>query len=176
MVGAPLVPVLLERCRAAKPSRNAGAAELLAALSSDCLLPILPDLIDLLPRHGEALAPALARLGVAAVAAVPALLEAERTGALDRQTSAQTVAGIGPAAGRRSSSRSSACASAMPPARLGHIDRSIEPPAETGAGLNGKISRKGTIWSTALDFWVHVNEKHAFSITLGQHSAGGVWP
>src|SRR5437016_5930471 len=70
MVGAPLVPGLLERCRAAKPSRNAGAAQLLAALSPDCLLPILPDLIDLLPRHGKALAPALVRLGGAAVVAV----------------------------------------------------------------------------------------------------------
>jgi uncharacterized protein (TIGR02996 family) len=98
MVGAPLVPGLLERCRAAKPSRDAGAAELLAALSSDCLLPILPDLIDLLPRHGDALASALVRLGPAAVAAVPALLEAEHTGALDRQTFAQTITGIGPAA------------------------------------------------------------------------------
>lgn len=99
LVGAPLVPGLLERCRAARPSRDAGAAELLAGLSPDCLLPILPDLIDLLPRHGEALAPALARLGPAAVAAVPALLEAERTHALDRQTFAQTILGIGPAAG-----------------------------------------------------------------------------
>src|SRR5438552_4028733 len=79
MVGAPLAPGLLKRCRAAKPSSDPGAAELLAALSSDCLLPILPDLIDLLPRHAEALAPALARLGAAAVPAVPALLEAERT-------------------------------------------------------------------------------------------------
>src|SRR5258708_19541960 len=96
MVGAPLVPGLLERCRDAKPSRNAGAAELLPPLSSDCLLPILPDLIDLLPRHGEALAPVLAQLGAAAVAAVPALLEAERTRAIDRQTFAQTIARIGP--------------------------------------------------------------------------------
>src|SRR5437016_1680130 len=31
MVGAPLVPGLLERCRAAKPSHNAGSAHLLAA-------------------------------------------------------------------------------------------------------------------------------------------------
>lgn len=99
LVGAPLVPGLLERCRAAKPSRNAGAAEVLAALSSDCLLPILRDLIDLLPSHGEVLAPVLAQLGAAAVAAVPALLEAERTRALDRQTFAQTIAGIGPVAG-----------------------------------------------------------------------------
>ncbi len=99
LVGAPLVPGLLERCRAARPSRDAGAADLLAALSSDCLLPILPDLIDLLPRHGEALAPALPRLGPAAVAAVPALLEAERSRSLDRQTFAKTIVGIGPAAG-----------------------------------------------------------------------------
>jgi hypothetical protein len=53
----------------------------------------------LLPRHGEALAPVLAQLGAAAVAAVPALLEAERAGALDRQSFAQTITGIGPAAG-----------------------------------------------------------------------------
>src|SRR5947207_8113316 len=91
LVGAPLVPGLLERCRAARPGRDNGAAELLAALSPDCLLPILPDLIDLLPRHGEALAPALVRLGPAAALAVPALLEAERTRALDRQTFAQTI-------------------------------------------------------------------------------------
>jgi uncharacterized protein (TIGR02996 family) len=99
LVGAQLVPGLLERCRSAWPSRKIVAAELLAALSSDCLLPILPDLIDLLPRRGEALAPVLARLGAAAAAAVPALLEAERTRALDRQTFAQTIAKIGPAAG-----------------------------------------------------------------------------
>ena len=99
MVGAPLIPGLLERCRAAKSSRDAGAAGLLAALSSDCLLPILPDLIDLLPGRGEAIAPVLARLGAEAVAAVPALLEAERTQALHRQTFARTIAGIGPSAG-----------------------------------------------------------------------------
>ena len=99
MVGAPLIPGLLERCRAAKSSRDAGAAGLLAALSSDCLLQILPDLIDLLPRCGEALAPVLARLGAEAVAAVPALLEAERTRTLYRQTFARTIAGIGPSAG-----------------------------------------------------------------------------
>jgi uncharacterized protein (TIGR02996 family) len=98
MVGAPLVPGLLERCRAAKASHHAGAAELLAALSSNCLLPILPDLIDLLPHHAEALAPVLAQLGAAAVAAVPALLEAERTRVLDRQTFAWTIAKIGPSA------------------------------------------------------------------------------
>jgi uncharacterized protein (TIGR02996 family) len=98
MVGAPLVPGLLERCRAAKSSGHVAAADLLAALSSDCLLPILPDLIELLPRHADALAPALARLGSAAVAAVPALLEAERSRALDRQTFAQTILGIGPSA------------------------------------------------------------------------------
>jgi len=85
LVGAPLIPGLLERCRAAKPSpprgghADVGAAELLAALSSDCLLPILPDLIGLLPCHGETLAPVLAQLGAAAVAAVPALLEAGRS-------------------------------------------------------------------------------------------------
>jgi uncharacterized protein (TIGR02996 family) len=99
MVGADLVPGLLERCRAATPSRDAGAAELLAAMSPDCLLPILPDLIDLLPRHAEVLAPALARLGPAAIATVPALLEAERTRALDRQTFAETILVIGPPAG-----------------------------------------------------------------------------
>ncbi len=99
MVGAPLAPALLERCRDAKLSGNAGAAQLLAALPSDCLLPLLPDLIAILPRHGEALAPALAQLGAEAVAAVPALLEAERTRAIGRQTFAQTIASIGPPAG-----------------------------------------------------------------------------
>src|SRR5262249_40549523 len=98
LVGAPLVPGLLERCRAARPSRDAGAAKLLAALSPDCLLPILPDLIDLLPRYADALAPALARLGPAAVAAIPALLGAERTRALDRQPFAKTILRIGPSA------------------------------------------------------------------------------
>jgi uncharacterized protein (TIGR02996 family) len=98
LAGAPLVPGLLERCRAARPSCDSGAAELLAALAPDCLLPILPDLIDLLPRHADALAPGLARLGPAAVAAVPALLEAERTRALDRRTFAETIAAIGPSA------------------------------------------------------------------------------
>ena len=63
LVGDTLVPGLLERCRAAKPSRDAGAAELLAALSPDCLLPILPDLIDLLPHHGEALGPGAGATG-----------------------------------------------------------------------------------------------------------------
>src|SRR5271166_4685395 len=33
MLGAPLVPGLLERCRAANPSRQAGSAHLLGALS-----------------------------------------------------------------------------------------------------------------------------------------------
>ncbi len=99
MVGAPLIPGLLERCRAAKSSRDDGAAGLLAVLSSDCLLPILPDLIDLLPGRGEALAPVLAKLGAEAVAAVPALLEAERTQALHRLTFARTIAGIGSSAG-----------------------------------------------------------------------------
>src|SRR5205807_1923177 len=40
-----------------------------------------------------------AQLGAAAVAAVPALLEAERTRVLDRQTFVETIARIGPAAG-----------------------------------------------------------------------------
>jgi uncharacterized protein (TIGR02996 family) len=99
MVGAPLVSGLLERCRSAQHPCYSGAAELLAALPPDCLLPILPDLIDLLPRRGAAIAPVLAKMGAAAVAAVPALLEAERTRPLDRETFAQTIAGIGPAAG-----------------------------------------------------------------------------
>lgn len=70
LVGAPLVPGLLERCRAAKSSHHLAAIELLGALSSGCLRAILPDLIDLLPRHGEEVARVLAQLGKAAVPAV----------------------------------------------------------------------------------------------------------